>query len=50
MSKDKQQLLIANIVGSLKNVPKDIQERMVAHFRKADKAYGDGVAQGLGLM
>jgi len=49
MSPSQQQELIANIVGSLKNAPKQIQEKMVAHFRKADQAYGDGVSQRLGL-
>jgi catalase len=49
MPADEQKRLIANIVGTLKNVPKDIQKKMVAHFRKADKAYGNGVAKGLGL-
>jgi len=33
----------------MKNVPKAIQQKMVGHFRKADKAYGEGVAKGLGL-
>jgi len=50
MSPEQQQGLITNIVGSLKNVPKAIQEKMVTHFRKADQAYGDGIAQALGLM
>ncbi len=49
MPPDEQKRLIENIVGSLKKVQKNIQEKMVAHFRKADKAYGDGVAEGLGL-
>ena len=49
MSQEQQQCLIANIVGSLQNVPKAIQEKMVIHFRKADQAYGDGIAQSLGL-
>ncbi|NIA31654.1 MAG: catalase [Actinobacteria bacterium] len=49
MSSDEQARLITNIVDSLKNVPKEIQERMVAHFQKADKEYGNGVAKGLGL-
>ncbi|MCJ7736290.1 MAG: catalase [Anaerolineae bacterium] len=48
MSPSQQQELIANIVGSLKKAPKEIQEKMVAHFRKADPAYGDGIAQELG--
>ena len=49
MPADEQKRLIANIVGSLKKVPKEIQQKMVAHFRKADRRYGDGVAKGLGL-
>ncbi len=49
MSPEQQKGLIANIVGSLKKAPKEIQEKMVAHFRKADPAYGDGISQGLGL-
>ena len=50
MSAEKQRELIENILTSLKKVPKEIQEKMIVHFRKADKAYGDGIAKGLGLM
>ena len=49
MPSDEQQRLIGNIVGSLKQVPGEIQQKMVDHFRKADQAYGDGIARGLGL-
>jgi len=49
MSADQQQELIGNIIKPLKNVSKEIQEKMIVHFRKADKAYGDGIAKGLGL-
>ena len=49
MSPKQQKELMANIVGSLKKAPKEIQEKMVAHFRKADPAYGEGISQGLGL-
>ena len=49
MPADEQKRLIENIVGSLKNVPKNIQEIMVVHFTKADPGYGEGVAKGLGL-
>ncbi len=49
MPPDEQQRLVENIVGSLRKVPKEIQERMVQHFSKADKAYGEGIARGLGL-
>jgi catalase len=47
MSSKQQKELVTNIAGSLKNAPKDIQKKMVDHFRKADKAYGDGVAKQL---
>jgi catalase len=46
---DEQVRLIDNIVGTLKDVPIEIQKKMVEHFTRADKAYGDGVAKGLGL-
>lgn len=50
MSPEQQKGLIAAIAGTLKKAPKPIQEKMVAHFRKADKAYGDGIAKAIGLM
>jgi catalase len=50
MSSQQQQDLINNISQSLKKVPIEIQKKMVEHFRKADKAYGDGVAKAIGLM
>jgi catalase len=49
MPKDAQQRLISNIVGNLGQTPKRIQELQVTHFYKADPAYGEGVAKGLGL-
>jgi len=49
MPPDEQRRLVENIVGSLKNAPKAIQEKMVGHFRRADAAYGDATAEGLGL-
>jgi catalase len=49
MNPDQQSQLIGNIVGAMKTVPKEIQERQIAHFYKADPAYGEGVAKGLGL-
>jgi catalase len=49
MPSDEKKRLVENIVGSLKQVPKEIQKKMVAHFRKADKSYGDGVAKGVGI-
>jgi catalase len=49
MSPDAQSRLIENIVNHMKTVPAHIQERQVAHFFKADEAYGRGIANGLGL-
>ncbi|NHJ31251.1 MAG: catalase, partial [Asgard group archaeon] len=49
LKKDEQERLIKNIVGSLKNAPKEIQKRMVELFTKADQKYGQGIAKGLGL-
>lgn len=49
MAIEKRKLLIENIVLSMKPVPKEIQLRQIAHFYKADPAYGESVALGLGL-
>lgn len=49
MKPEEKQRLIGNIVGSLSGAPREIQERQVRHFFKADPAYGQGVAAGLGL-
>jgi catalase len=49
MPADAKKRLISNIVGSMSSVPREIQERQIRHFYKADPAYGKGVAEGLGL-
>jgi len=49
MSADQKRQLIQNIFGAMKTVPREIQERQVAHFTKADPAYGECVAKRLGL-
>ena len=49
MKPDQKNQLIQNIVNAMKTVPKEIQERQIKHFYKADPAYGEGVAKGLGL-
>jgi catalase len=49
MKPEQKSQLIQNIVNAMKTVPKEIQERQVRHFYKADPAYGEGVAKGLGL-
>ena len=36
-------------IGIMTTVPKEIQARQIGHFTKADPAYSEGVAKGLGL-
>jgi catalase len=48
MTPEERERLIGNIVASMKTVPAHIQERQLWHFKKADPAYGAGVARGLG--
>jgi catalase len=48
MTPDARKRLIGNIVGSMSSVPRQIQERQILHFYKADPNYGRGVAEGLG--
>lgn len=40
---------ISNISGSMKGVPRDILERAIKNFFKADPEYGDGIAVSLGF-
>ena len=49
MPAEERKRLVQNIAGSLKKTPKEIQMKMVAHFRKADPEYGGNVAKALGL-
>jgi catalase len=49
MSVDAKARLIGNIVAAMKSVPREIQLRQIGHFLKADRAYGEGVAKGLGI-
>jgi len=49
MTHDQKSRLVSNIVGHLKNARKDIQERQVLHFYRADTDYGLRIAKGLGL-
>ncbi|MHA6495160.1 catalase [Pseudomonas borbori] len=50
MNADQQALLIDNIVGAMQSVTRDVQERQLEYFYKADPAYGEGIARGLGLQ
>jgi catalase len=49
MPADAKARLIDNIVTSMRSVPERIQRKQIEHFLKADPAYGQGVADGLGL-
>lgn len=49
MSEDEKTRLVGNIVAHLGGAKREIQERQVKHFYKADPDYGTRVAQGLGL-
>ena len=49
MNDEDRDHLISNIVGHLGNAKREIQERQVAIFAKADADYGRRVAQGLGI-
>ncbi len=49
MPKDEQDRLMDTIAAEMTGIPDDIAQRQIGHFRKADQAYGDGVAQRLGL-
>jgi len=41
--------LINNIVAAMQDVPREIQQRQIVHFTRADADYGAGVAIGLGI-
>jgi catalase len=46
---DEQQRLFSNIAASMQGVPRVVIDRQLEHFRKADPAYGEGVAKALSL-
>ena len=50
MSKAEQERLMDNIANAMRGVPDFIQQRQIAHFAKADPAYGAGVAARLAAM
>jgi catalase len=45
---DEKQRLFTNIAGAMQGVPTEIVARQIEHFRRADPAYGEGVAKALG--
>ncbi len=46
---EEREHLISNLVDHMGPVPREIQIRQTRHFYKADPAYGEGVAAGLGI-
>jgi len=48
MNEDQKSQLIENIVNAMQGVPREIQQRQLAHFKQADADYGARVAKGLG--
>jgi catalase len=49
MNAEQQQRLFSNIAAAMQGVPEEIVRRQLAHFTKADPAYGAGVAKALRL-
>ena len=49
MSAEQKKQLMDNIAAAMRGVPEPIQLRQIGHFLKADRAYGRGVAERLGL-
>ena len=49
MPRDAQARLMGNLAAAMADVPEAIQHRQMAHFAKANPAYGVGGAARLGL-
>jgi catalase len=49
MTPEEQERLMDNIAEAMQGVPQEIVKRQIVHFYLADKAYGLGVADRLGL-
>jgi catalase len=47
MSDSQKSLLVSNIAAAMAAVPRDIQQRQIAHFRQADADYGARVERAL---
>jgi len=48
MPAEQRDRLHKAIAGAMSGVPKEIIERQLGHFAKADKAYAEGVKKALG--
>lgn len=40
---------ITNLAGSMKGIPRDIAERAIKNFYKADPEFGEGIAKSYGI-
>jgi catalase len=49
MTSEQQQVLFENTARSIAQAPQEIKLRHIVNCTKADKAYGEGVAEMLGL-
>lgn len=49
MSEEQKEILVNNIVDDLRHVRKDIVDRQIEHFMKADRNYGERIAEHLGI-
>jgi len=49
MTREQQKRLVGNLARAMQGIPEEIQRRQIAHFSKADPAYGEGVAKSLGI-
>ncbi len=49
MNDDQKALLTNNIAGAMAGVSNDVVQRQLAHFYKADPAYGEAIAKALGV-
>ncbi|MFK3943179.1 catalase [Pseudomonas monteilii] len=49
MSAEQRALLISNIAGAMAGVNADVVQRQLQYFYQSDPAYGEGVAQALGI-
>ncbi len=47
MSAAQRALLIDNLVGAMRSIPRDVRARQIAHFTAADPEYGARVGAGL---
>lgn len=50
MTPVQQALLMSNISGAIKGVSNEVVQRQLQHFFKADPAYGQGIADALGVQ